>query len=162
MANLSTVVTTRGLDAVVARLGRGQDLVPRLGVVVERETYALQAHVVEQKLTGQVLNVRTGTLRRSITARVIRGGATITGLVGTNVVYARIHEFGGTVQVPEIVPVRAKALRFVIDGKVIFARRTRAHPVRLRERSFLRSSLRERRPFVLQALAAEAKAVFTA
>lgn len=39
--------------------------------------------------------IDTGTLRRSITHKTIRSGADVTGYVGTNVKYARIHEFGG-------------------------------------------------------------------
>ena len=36
------------------------------------------------------------------------------------VVYARIHEWGGTIR-----PVRAKVLRFVLHGQVVFAQRVR-------------------------------------
>lgn len=38
---------------------------------------------------------RTGTLARSITSAVSRSSNTVAGAVGTNVVYAAIHEFGG-------------------------------------------------------------------
>lgn len=38
---------------------------------------------------------KTGTLRRSITSLVNRSKEVIEGAVGTNVVYARIQEFGG-------------------------------------------------------------------
>lgn len=39
--------------------------------------------------------VDTGTLKRSITHTTIRGNGEVTGYVGTNLVYAAIHEFGG-------------------------------------------------------------------
>lgn len=50
------------------------------------------------------LNVRKGRLKQSIVAKKLRRGAV---RVGTNVIYARIHEYGGVIR-----PVRAKALRF--------------------------------------------------
>lgn len=64
---------------------------------VTRLAVQLQRHVMQDKLTGQVLQVRTGTLRRSINQRVTQQADSTTGQVGTNVVYARIHEYGGTV-----------------------------------------------------------------
>jgi phage gpG-like protein len=54
----------------------------------------LAGYVKESKLTGEVLHVRTGRLRRSITFRVDEQGSQITGIVGTNVEYAAAHEFG--------------------------------------------------------------------
>src|SRR3989304_768029 len=57
----------------------------------------LQNRVVE-KLTGIVLHIRTGTLRRSITNQVFRSGPKIIGKIGSNLVYARIHEFGGIIR----------------------------------------------------------------
>lgn len=58
-------------------------------------TLFLQGKVQETKLSGQVLKVRTGRLRSSINTRVKRIGPTgMLGVVGTNVVYARAHEFG--------------------------------------------------------------------
>jgi len=127
---------------------------PPLRQTVERETIALQAHVVEQKLSGQVLHVRTGTLRRSITYTMHEDEDGIVGTVGTNLEYAAIHEYGGAIHVPEIRPRRAKALHFYVGGKEIFAMRTRAHTVQMPERSFLRSALRERREAFIAAVRA--------
>ncbi|NMC35298.1 MAG: HK97 gp10 family phage protein [Veillonellaceae bacterium] len=50
------------------------------------------------------LNIDKGHLRRSLTYRVHKAGG-VYAEVGTNVVYAAIHEFGGTIR-----PKRAKAL----------------------------------------------------
>lgn len=129
----------RLLDAMQPDSLRGE-----LRPVVERETIALQRHVVEQKLTGQVLHVRTGTLRRSITYAMHEDASGITGTVGTNLDYAAIHEYGGTINIPEIRPRRVKALHFYVGGAEVFAARTRPHTVTMPERSFLRSSLKER------------------
>ncbi len=48
--------------------------------------------------TGQALNVRTGRLRRSITQRITDSGRQISGIVGTNVEYAKFHEFGQSIK----------------------------------------------------------------
>ena len=60
--------------------------------------------VVKGKLSDDVLKVRTGRLRRSITAKFEGAGTgTFRALVGTNVKYARVHELGfqGSVTVPQ-------------------------------------------------------------
>lgn len=59
-----------------------------------RAALGLLRHVKEDKLNGQVLNVRTGRLRRSITMRVDTAASTVTGWVGTNVAYAARFEYG--------------------------------------------------------------------
>jgi phage gpG-like protein len=69
--------------------------------------------------------VRSGNLRKSITRRIEGDRGNPVGRVGTNLIYARIHELGGTIR-----PVRAKYLHFrTTDGgwiktkKVIIPRR---------------------------------------
>jgi len=58
-------------------------------------SFLIQGHIQERKLSGQVLRVRTGRLRSSVTNKVKRIGKTsVVGVIGTNVVYARAHEFG--------------------------------------------------------------------
>ena len=76
----------------------------------------LQNYVKADELTGQALHVRSGNLRRSITNRVTADGQHFTGIVGTNCVYARIHEFGGMTRPHDILPVHAKALLFQAAG----------------------------------------------
>ena len=58
---------------------------------------------VKLKLSDDVLHVRTGRLRRSITYRMEQHGETFQAQVGTNVKYARAHELGfsGSVNVPQ-------------------------------------------------------------
>jgi phage gpG-like protein len=58
----------------------------------------LQAHVVRDKLQGQVLNHVSGKLQSSINHDVDDNGSSIIGRVYSNnsVSYAGIHEFGGT------------------------------------------------------------------
>lgn len=85
---------------------------------MERLHTELQHRIVADKLSGQVLQERTGTLRRSITERTDADADLIRSQVFTNVVYAAIHEFGGV-----ILPTSAKALVFEIDGRKIFAQK---------------------------------------
>lgn len=100
---------------------------------------------VQQKLAGGVLNPRTGALARSIVTTIMESAAGISVSVASNgdVKYAAIHEFGGTIPPHEIVPDKARALAFAIDGKQVFARRVNLPAVTMPERSYLRSSLAE-------------------
>lgn len=107
---------------------------------IGRAVLKLQAYVKDGKLSGQVLNVRTGRLRRSIAQQVTDEGQRVVGIVGTNVVYARVHEYGfsGTVDVRE-------HLRRAKSGALQAVRGHSRH-VNLPERSFLRSALEDMAP----------------
>lgn len=94
---------------------------------------------IKNKLSGKVLNVRTGTLRRSIGREISQSGNKIDGFVGSNLKYAAIHEFGGII--------RAKNkpyLMFPINGGWV-----RTKQVKIPERSYLRSTLREQENNIL-------------
>lgn len=107
---------------------------------IGRAALMVARHSKQNKLSGQVLNVKTGRLRRSINTRMVESGDVIAGRVGTNVAYAKAHEFGwrGTVTVRE-------HLRKTKSG---FSATVRAHSrqVILPERSFLRSALADMKP----------------
>jgi phage gpG-like protein len=105
---------------------------------------ALEAKI-QQRLSGGVLNSRTGALASSIVATVDESSADVSVRIGTSgdVKYAAIQEFGGTIPPHEIVPDKAKALAFVVGGKQVFAARVNLPAVTLPERSYLRSSLAE-------------------
>lgn len=84
-------------EALLARLAGAADRMERdLRTAVQRLAIKAQARVKGDKLTGQVLHVRTGTLRRSINQRVEQTEQGTYATVGTNVRYAAIHEFGFT------------------------------------------------------------------
>lgn len=70
------------------------------------------------------LNVRTGRLRGSLAAVLLSPGRVS---VGTNVVYAAIHEFGGRTAPHTIVPIRAGALAFRVGGELVLVRKVE-HP----------------------------------
>jgi phage gpG-like protein len=105
---------------------------------------ALEAKI-QQKLSGGVLNMRSGALASSIIATVDESSADVSVRIGTSgdVKYAAIQEFGGTIPPHEIVPNKAKALAFAAGGKQVFAARVNLPAVTVPERSYLRSSLAE-------------------
>ena len=159
-------------DALMAHLTQFPErLATSMVKAMRRVVIGLQAHVKADKLTGQVLHVRTGTLRRSINQEVrYAGGGLIEGIVGTNVEYAAAHEYGfhGTVTVRAHVrristASKAKALSSSSGKAATIARwvgrssknrfvkgyadvRAHTRTVNLPERSFLRTALKEYEP----------------
>ena len=100
---------------------------------------------------GALLHVRSGRLTRSLHKTVeVKGPNNIKAEIGSNVIYARIHEYGG-----EIRPVRAKALYFQVMGasgkrasaaKIKGGEWVMVQKVTMPERSYLRSALAKERP----------------
>lgn len=62
---------------------------------LEHQGSELATYIKTQELSGQILQNRTGTLRRSIHMTPFRSQGFVT--VGTNVQYAKVHEFGMTI-----------------------------------------------------------------
>lgn len=92
---------------------------------------------------GQMLAVRTGRLRSSIYAKVEGEGLNLTGRVGTNVWYGRVHEYGA-----EIRPRRARVLHFRLPtGEEVFTRR-----VVIPARPWLRPSFETWKPKIVYAI----------
>lgn len=77
--------------------------------------------------------MRSGLLRNSIHAESGEGWARI----GTSVPYAAIHQLGGTIPARVIRPRHAKALRWFVNGKPVFARSVRLPPVDIPARPYL-------------------------
>ena len=104
----------------------------------------LQARI-QQKLSGTVLNQKSGALARSIVATIDDTSANVSVSIATtgDIKYAAIHEFGGVIPPHEIVPDKAKALAFAIGGKQVFAARVNLPAIAMPERSYMRSSLAE-------------------
>ncbi len=105
----------------------------------------LQTYIRSQKLSGQVLNVKTGNLRRSINIKVEQSPKQVVGKVFSSgdVKYAGIHEFGGRTGAHEILPRKAEALAFMMGGKMMFAKKVNHPGSVMPERSYMRSSLTE-------------------
>ncbi|MDR4483826.1 MAG: HK97 gp10 family phage protein [Nitrospirales bacterium] len=72
----------------------------------------LYANLVKRKMSGPVLKRRTGNLVRSVTVGKVEGtGGNLRLRVGSNLVYAPIHEFGKRVK-----PTRSKYLTIPLDA----------------------------------------------
>jgi phage gpG-like protein len=151
-------------EKVIANLrAMGPRIRERLRQAITREAIALTRHVKEEKLSGQVLKNRTGTLRRSINFKVTEDAAGVSGSVGTGLKYARVHEYGfnGTVSIREHLRTVKQAFGRPIEPISVTVRE-HARRVKLPERSFLRSSLADRLPSLRESLrAAVAGAVNT-
>ena len=139
---------------ITAKITKGEDLgkkfrdtIPNIQGGVQKEIMRLALKMtgkVMGKLSGDVLRVRTGRLRRSIHPewdfRQGYSGAT----VGTNVEYAAIHEYGfsGSVQVKSFQREMTKAFGKPISTTQVTVR-AHTRNINMAERSFLRSTLRE-------------------
>jgi hypothetical protein len=146
------------------KLEGDRELIERLRSMPDRVRAALLKRVsalavqladrVRRKLSGEVLNVRTGNLRASIFEDVEQTATSVVGRVGSSgdVKYSRIHEYGGTIPAHEVVPVKAQALSFIMGGKRVFFRRVQIPAIQMPERSYLRSSLEEMRPAIVAGL----------
>jgi phage gpG-like protein len=104
--------------------------------------------IVQRKLSGEVLEPRSGALRRSMRADVVEDVRGIRARVFSDgsVPYAGIQEYGGRIALPAIATVNGKALAFAYEGRLVFAKRASAHVVTIPERSYLRASLAEFAP----------------
>ncbi|HUO54280.1 MAG TPA: hypothetical protein VMU18_06050 [Rhodoblastus sp.] len=139
-------LSLKGASELAERLG---DLPAGLRMAltekVETLARALYAQVVDVNLSGGLVNAGSGDLRDSIQLNVQPQDATFGAEIFANgeAPYAAILEFGGKTAPHEILPDKAKALAFVVNGKQAFARRI-AHPgSTFYARSFLGSALEE-------------------
>lgn len=145
-------------DILAFHLGRKVErALGEVGRATEREAINLVS-TVKEKLTDNVLRVRTGRLRRSITYRYQQTGQTFQAWVGTNVSYARALEngFTGTVNVKAHLVREHQRKMKVAFGKPMANPRSvrvqehtvKAHPVKMniKPRRFLASSLEENTP----------------
>jgi hypothetical protein len=146
----------QGDTAVVAML---HSKAPKLSASVRnsvmRATIMLLAYVKANKLSGQVLHVRSGTLRRKVNYRMQGNASFSTGIVGVKLAYARPHEYGfdGIVNVRESLRTIKQAFGRSI-APVTFPVRAHTVHMKLPERSFLRSSLRELTPEIREMIRA--------
>lgn len=117
---------------------------------VGRSALRLQREVMQNRLSGQVLNVRTGNLRRSIHQRVTNTGSAVIGEVNTNVRYGRAHEYGfaGTANVKASLRQVRQAFGRPLKSPRYVQVRAHSRNVKLPERSFLRSALRDMKPMI--------------
>ncbi len=150
-------VEVLGQERIASRLHGMPSAIKRyLQAVMRAEVINLQSYIKSQKLSGQVLKNRTGTLRRSIFQRVTAEGSNVAGFVGTPTVYGPPHEFGGRFKIPKH-QVRQhirnikQAFGKAIEERavVVQAHSVRAHTADFPMRSFMRSSFSEKKDGIL-------------
>ena len=145
---------------------------PKVQAAVAREARSLRGDLeslVKQKLSGGVLNVVSGKLRRSIFGKEVENSSTrIVEAVYSDgsVKYAAIHEFGGTIKHPGgtayiVTKDMAMGAIFIKNSTAANFKtpppRTKPHDIVMPERSFMRSSLAEMKPTIIDRLTAAAK-----
>ncbi len=146
--------TVTGDDRVIARLdSMGAAIQERVVKAVLRSAIDLESYVRKNKLAGQLLKRRTGTLAASIQHKVVVSGGSVTGIVGSRVnesaplKYAAIHEYGFSGQVN----VRAHTRR---NGASV---REHVRNENVSAKRYLRGSLEERRDTYIEWIAAAVK-----
>ena len=101
-----------------------------------------------KKVSGDVLKVRTGHLRRTLGPPQVKAVLTgVEGTLGAGAIYARIHEEGGTIPAHTIRPRFAQVLRWIgPGGRPVFAKSVNIPAIRMPKRAFLAPSLTEALP----------------
>ena len=140
-----------GKDELVKKL---QELTPNIQQNLQASIFGLviklQSYIQSNKLSGQVLKTKTGTLRRSIATKVASDSNSIVGVVGTNSNYGLMHEYG--FKGNETVQAHLRRITMAW-GKSISPRtinvRTHSRAVDFPERSFLRSALEDMKPDII-------------
>ncbi len=120
-------LTDRAVQTIAKHKAFGQRIASVISDKLQEAINDAQRYIQQEELTGQLLNVRTGSLRRSIKAeRVQQIGNIISGRVGviegTASKYAHIQEVGGQIRSVKgrylAIPLpSAKTPRGVIKGK---------------------------------------------
>lgn len=140
---------------------RGERMLSAVYGVITRLTIKLQGNVKENKLSGQVLKVKTGRLRRSINQKVENDEARgPVGTVGTNVSYARPHELGfsGDVQVRQHLRKIKEAWGKPLEEPIEIVVRAHLRRMDIPAKSFLASALADIQPEVKPAIIAAVEA----
>jgi hypothetical protein len=130
---------------LVLRLGSLPDRVREvIGVKLRAYLFLLAGKIQAEKLSGQLLNVRTGVLRASVHATpVTTTPTTISGEVqaaGGPAFYGVPLEKGG-LRAYQIAAVKGRALKFLMNGKEVYAKSV-MHPPQ-RAHWFMRSSAQQ-------------------
>lgn len=90
-----------------------------LYIIIQRVLFFLRGRVSIALAAGTYgIKTQGGRLMGTMESRVSVSGTSFKGELGPTVIYGPIQEEGGVIR-----PVRAKALRFVVNGEVIFAKR---------------------------------------
>lgn len=134
-------------QAVEELASKAEAIVSAVRAEMVAQTGNLLAYIKDEKLSGQLLNQRSGNLKRSGFTEVQETAESAIGYVGfgRTVPYAAIHNYGGTIHIPEV---SGKLMVFERGGETVFTRRHRAFDVNMPERNYLESSATEREPII--------------
>jgi phage gpG-like protein len=147
--------TLEGADTLDQQLASlPADLLARLEEKARQLAASLADKVREEKLSGGVLQIRTGALKASISSDISIDGNQVNATVGSfgDVKYAAIQEYGGRTSAHEILPDKAQALAFVIGGVQRFARRVEHPGSTIPASGYLQSSLDEAHDEIVEEL----------
>jgi phage gpG-like protein len=113
------------------------------------------AALVRAKLSGQVLNIRTGELLRSIKPELVENPTSIFGIVFSDpsspaAKYASIHEYGGVIDHPG----SSKFQAWQGANGWVYTHFTRPHKIPMPERSYMRSSLADMQAEIISRMTA--------
>jgi phage gpG-like protein len=127
---------------------KAEAIVAAVRTEMNAETVNLLACIKDEKLSGQLLNQRSGNLKNSGFIEIEEGSGQITGFVGfgRTVPYAAILNYGGSIDIPEV---SGKLMVFQRNGNTVFTMKHRAFTVTMPARNYLESSLEEREPVIV-------------
>jgi phage gpG-like protein len=136
-------ITLPNLDDVLAWVAALPDSLKAALFAKSQELAAALQDTVGEKLSGEVLQSRTGLLKDSIANETTENdnGVSSRVFVSGDVPYAAIQEYGGVTKAHIIEAVNGKALAFNMGGKQAFFRNIHHPGSVIPERSYLRSSL---------------------
>lgn len=99
----------------------------------------ISSTIKNDRLSGQLLKVKTGRLRASIYARTYFSTNSATLSVGSrgDVPYAAIQDLGGDIRGHVIYPKAKRVLAFMLGGRKVFAQRVYIPPMTLKGRNYM-------------------------
>lgn len=156
-------IQLQGDQQLVEKFGHaGEGAKRELAKTITTLVLKLESKIKNEKLSGQVLHVVSGDLRRSIHSvlPVEVGATSVTGRVGQSgdVKYGAIHEFGGKTQA-HVIEAKGKALAFQWKGDQVFFKKVNHPGSVMPERSYMRSALAEMAPEARTEMQAAARRV---
>lgn len=158
--NQFTLVVSGDAKLITNFARAGADARARLKRALQFLGIGLAAHIQRTKLSGQRLNQRSGRLISSIHEETVEDASGLTTHVGTNVKYARPHEYGfnGSVVMKAHLRQIKQAFGRPISPVTVHVR---AHPVKMNisEKRFMRDSLDEFRPRIADTMGKLARAL---
>ena len=160
-----------GAERVIAMLGAAPAKIEAAAKSsLDAWAVELAGYIQANKLSGDPLHRRSGRLSASVHPLMSQTGDSVSGGAGggAGVPYAKIHEFGGTINHPGgtayFMDGNAGRAVFVSNASALADRlpRTRPHAIPMPERSYMRSGFEERAPSGIEQLRAAVKAAIAA